>query len=123
MEELPLSHPLEFKIALLFSVLFIVFAAGTSIAVAHFGNKGLELLSFVTGLTDIDPFILSLLGGKLQFSETQLVAAVVIASGSNNLMKGIYAVALGRNRFTVMAAAWLALLFFASITYVWLVLR
>jgi len=122
-DELPLSHPLEFKIALLFSVLFIVFAAGASIAVAHFGNAGLELLSFITGLTDIDPFILSLLGGKFQFGQTQLIAAVVIASGSNNLMKAIYAVVLGRNRFTVMAAAWLALLFVASVVYVSLVLR
>jgi len=122
-DDLPLSHPLEFKIALIFSLAFIVFAAGTSIVIDRFGNAGLDLLSFVIGLTDIDPFILSLLEGRFHIDETQLVSAIVIASGGNNLMKAVYAVALGRNRFTVIAAAWLVLLFAASMAYVLLFLR
>ena len=120
---LPLSHPLEFKIALIFTLLFVVFAAGTSIVSGRFGESGLQFLSFVIGLTDIDPFILSLLEGRFQIAETQLIAAIIIASGSNNLMKAIYAVVLGRNRFTVMAAGWLVLLFAASMAYVTLLVH
>jgi len=117
-ENLPLSHPLEFKTALLFSILFVIFAAATSITVEHYGSAGLGVLSFATGLGDIDPFILSLLGGVTRIGENQLIAAVVIASGSNNLMKAVYAMVLGRNRFTLMAAAWLLLLCAASMVYV-----
>lgn len=123
LDGLPLSHPLEFKIALIFSLAFVVFAAGTSFVIDRFGNAGLEVLSFLTGLTDIDPFILSLLEGRFRIDETQLVSAIVIASGSNNLMKAVYAVVLGRNRFTTMAAAWLVLLSAASMAYVLLFLR
>jgi uncharacterized membrane protein (DUF4010 family) len=117
-DNLPLGNPLEFKTALGFSVLFVVFAAATSIVISRYGSAGLQILSFVVGLTDIDPFILSLLGGTFHISETQLIAAVITASGSNNLIKAIYAVVLGRNRFTLVAAGWLVILFIASVAYV-----
>jgi uncharacterized membrane protein (DUF4010 family) len=117
-DESPLRHPLEFKTALIFSMLFIVFAAETSIVLDRYGSDSLGVMSFLIGLTDIDPFVLSLLEGVYPLNETDLIAAVVIASGSNNLMKAIYAAALGRNRFTAMAAGWLVLLFLASMAYV-----
>lgn len=65
---------------------------------------------------------LALLEGVFHLSEPELIAAVVIASGSNNLMKAIYAAALGRNRFTGLAAGWLVLLFLASMAYVFFLL-
>lgn len=117
---LPLSHPLEFKTALVFSVLFVVFAAATAVVINRYGHEGLQILSFIVGMTDIDPFILSLLGGDFQISETETISAIIIASGSNNLIKAVYALALGRNRFAMAAAAWLVLLFVASIAYVFL---
>jgi len=121
--DLPLSHPLEFKTALIFSLLFVAFTALTSVVIEHFGSNGLQALSFIVGLTDIDPFILSILGGKFQINEAQLIAAIIIASGSNNLIKAGYAMALGRNRFTMVAAAWLVLLFLLSIVYVFIFLE
>jgi len=120
--DIPLSHPLEFKTALLFSVLFVVFAAGTTIVISRYGSEGLHILSFVVGMTDIDPFILSILGGTFPITETQLVAAVIVASGSNNLVKAGYALVLGRNRFSVAAAGWLVLLFVVSMAYVFIFL-
>jgi uncharacterized membrane protein (DUF4010 family) len=77
----------------------------------------LRLLSFIVGLTDIDPFILSLLAGKFQAPEAAITAAVLIASGSNNLLKAAYAVVLGRNRSVIPAALWLVVLFGASVVY------
>lgn len=121
--EIPLSHPLEFKTALIFAVLFVVFAALTSMVIAQYGSEGLHVLSFVVGLTDIDPFILSLLGGTFHITDTQLVAAVLTASGSNNLIKAGYTLVFGRNRYALAAAGWLVLLFVASMVYVFFVLE
>jgi len=114
----PVRHPLEFSTALLFALLFVFFAALTQFVVANYGASGLHLLSFAVGFSDIDPFILSLLEGKFQVSEAAIVGAIIIASGSNNLLKAAYALGLGRNRSLIPAALWLALSFVLSIAYV-----
>jgi uncharacterized membrane protein (DUF4010 family) len=118
--EAPPHHPLEFSTALLFAVLFVLFAAITHFVITDYGARGLHVLSFAVGFTDIDPFILSLLDGKFPIGETALMVAVVIASGSNNLLKAGYALALGRNRAVIPAAAWLAATFAISIGYAYL---
>ena len=117
-DNLPLSHPLEFKTALVFAVLFVVFSAISTVVIGRYGGEGLQVLSFVVGLTDIDPFVLSLLGGTYPISETQIITAIVTATGSNNLLKAVYALVLGRDRYTLAAAAWLSLLFIVSMVYV-----
>jgi len=66
-------------------------------------------LSFMIGFTDIDPFVLSLLAGHFQVSEAAIINAILIASGSNNLLKAAYAVTLSRQRAMWPAAAWLVL--------------
>jgi len=117
-DDLTLSHPLEFKTAAIFAILFVVFSAVSTVAISRYGSEGLQVLSFVVGLTDIDPFILSLLGGTYHISEAQIITAIVTATGSNNLLKAIYAMVLGRNRYTLAAAAWLVLLFVVSMIYI-----
>ena len=62
-EEDDSSNPLEFKVALLFAVLFIVFTIVTHYTLLYAGTDGLNALSFVAGLSDITPFILNLLQG------------------------------------------------------------
>ena len=118
-ESPPVKHPLEFGTAFVFAALFVAFTAITHYVVGDFGSSGLHVLAFAVGLTDIDPFILSLLAGKFHVTAAAIVGAIVIASGSNNLLKAGYAVALGRNRSVIPAAIWLALLFLASLTYAW----
>jgi len=118
-DDLTLSHPLEFKTALVFAVLFVVFSAVSTLVIGRYGSEGLQALSFIVGLTDIDPFILSLLGGTYPISEAQIITAIVTATGSNNLLKAVYAMLLGRNRYTLAAAAWLVLLFVVSMIYVY----
>ncbi len=95
----------------------MVFAGATNLVVTHFGTNGLHVLAFAVGFTDIDPFILSVLAGKFHVSESAVVAAVLIASGSNNLLKSVYALALSRNRALLPAALWLALSFIVSLGY------
>ncbi len=121
--DVPLNHPLEFRTALLFAFLFVAFAAITAVVIERYGSEGLHVMSFVVGVTDIDPFILSLLGGTFHVTDTQLIAAVIIASGSNNLLKAGYAVALGRNRSTTLAAGWLVTLFVVSMAYIFWFLK
>ncbi len=117
--EPPPYHPLEFSTALLFALLFVVFAMLTAEVVARYGSTGLHALAFVVGFTDIDPFVLSLLAGKYQVGEAAIVGAVLVASGSNNLLKAAYALGLARRRNVVPAAAWLGLTCLASLAYAW----
>lgn len=112
-----IRHPLELSTALVFAALFMTFAFVTQYVIGHFGGNGLNFLAVVVGFTDIDPFILSLLSGKFVVSEPAIVAAVVLASGSNNLLKAAYAVFFARNVSVRFGALWLAVLFFASIAY------
>lgn len=60
-EEEDSSNPLEFKVALIFALLLVVFTLLTHYTLLYAGTGGLNLLSFVSGLSDITPFILNLL--------------------------------------------------------------
>ena len=101
-------NPLDLPVAFLFAGLFVAFAALTAFVTTRFGVRGLNVLSFVVGFSDIDPFVLSLLAGHFAVSESAVIHAVLIASGSNNLLKALYALGLSRRRSMLPAAAWLA---------------
>jgi uncharacterized membrane protein (DUF4010 family) len=90
------QHPLEFKTAIIFGLLFGFFAILTNFVITNYGNAGVNILSFIVGVTDIDPYILNLfqhVGGNLQV--TTIVNATIIATASNSLIKMIYSVILG----------------------------
>ncbi len=88
-------NPLEFKTALVFAFLFVFFSILTQYVLKYYGHEGLQILSFIVGVTDVDPFLLSLFAGKYQASLNLLVQATLIAITSNNIMKLIYAIILG----------------------------
>ncbi len=90
------KNPLELKTALVFGLLFVIFSVITHYALQHYGTGGLHGLAIITGLTDIDPFILNLLQpGAYALPVDEIVKAILLATASNNVMKMIYAVALG----------------------------
>lgn len=91
-------NPLEFKTALLFAVLFVVFALITRFVLHSFGVKGLDILSWVVGVTDIDPFLLSMFTGKYDIVISAMAHATLIAITSNNLVKLAYAMFLGSKK-------------------------
>ena len=68
------NNPLEFKVALIFAGLFVLFTVVTHYTLCYLGTTGLSALSFVAGLSDITPFVLNLL------QETGTVAAPTIAA-------------------------------------------
>ncbi len=110
-------NPLDLPVAFLFAGLFVAFAAITKLATTDFGATGLHVLSFLVGFSDIDPFVLSLLAGHFHVSEADIVGAVLIASGSNNLLKAGYALALSRQRAMLPAAVWLAMTLLISLAW------
>jgi len=104
------QNPLELKTAFLFAALFVAMIVITNYVTNHYGESGLEILSFIVGFTDIDPFILSILTGKFTITHTQIVAAIMIAAGSNNLLKALYALWFGGYKYTYKSATWISLL-------------
>ena len=83
------KHPLELSTAILFALLFMLFVFVTNYVTNQYGGHGLKSLAIVVGLTDIDPFILSLLGGKFSVPDLAIVSSIILASGSNNLLKAL----------------------------------
>lgn len=110
------KNPLEFKTALVFGLLFAFFGWLTSYVSAEFGNTGINLLSLVVGITDIDPYILNLfqhIGGDL--SNTTIVTSTIIATTGNNLMKMVYSLIIGNKTIKVPLIAGFLTLTIASL--------
>jgi uncharacterized membrane protein (DUF4010 family) len=81
-----------------------------------FGHAGVYVLAAIVGVTDIDPFVLSLAqGGAAGVGVSTAAAAILIASSSNNALKAGYALAFSRQREAVIPAAILALLAVAGV--------
>ncbi len=111
-------NPLELGTAFLFAIIFIVMLVLTSFTATEFGTSGLKVLSFVTGLTDIDPFVLSLLNGAYaKLAPSDLTGALLIAAGSNGFLKGIYTVTMGNWRAN--RAVLMSLFLIGGLTMLW----
>ncbi|NOX81131.1 MAG: DUF4010 domain-containing protein [Deltaproteobacteria bacterium] len=107
------SNPLELGTAFLFAFLFVIIMI---IVILHFGKSGLAMLSFVVGFTDIDPFILSVLGGHFpNISMQELTGAILIAAGSNNILKAGYTAIFGKHAVVRCVVVYLVLLGLVSI--------
>lgn len=100
-------NPLEIWVALLFGGLFIAMLVLTRLAVIHLGRGGVFGLAGLMGLSDIDPFVLSLTqsAGAIT-SLTIATSAILIAAASNSVVKGFYALGFG-DRKTGVQCFWL----------------
>ncbi len=110
------GNPLELTAAFTFALLFLLVLVVTRLVSQYFGNTGVLLLAGVMGTTDVDPFILGLTqsaGHGVVLATAAL--AVVIASASNNVMKGIYALVFGNRAAGRAALGLLALWAVASV--------
>ncbi len=98
------KNPLELNSALLFAVLFTVISLVTKYVLDYTDATGLRLLSFVVGMSDITPFVVSVLQGAFGISDTHILQAILIASASNNLVKTGYTYVFGSRRTANLAA-------------------
>jgi uncharacterized membrane protein (DUF4010 family) len=93
------KNPLELSSAFLFAGLFVGMLFITHLALTYLGRGGLYALAAVMGVTDVDPFILSLAESASSLTPVTVAAgAIVIAAASNNFIKGIYAFGFGDRR-------------------------
>jgi len=105
------GNPLEISTALVFAAMFVLISLATGWVKTHFGHAGVYTLAGIVGVTDIDPFVLSLAqGGVSGLSLASMAIAVLVAASSNNLLKACYTIAFaGLRRSVVPAAALLGL--------------
>lgn len=93
------KNPLQLKTAFLFGLIFIVILSLTKVAISHFGSEVLYLLAFVMGFSDVDPFIMSLTQTSSNLLSLLVSAkAIIIATSSNNLLKGLYSSFFGEKK-------------------------
>lgn len=84
------SNPLEFKVALIFAALFVIFTILTHYTLVYAGSAGLNILSFVSGVSDITPFILNLLENG-SIADSVIVQCSMQAMVSNIFVNLLYA--------------------------------
>ncbi len=103
------KNPLELKTAFLFAALFVAMVIATQMAVTYLGKGGLNTLAAIMGVTDVDPFIMGMTQAAGTLTPLKTAAgAILIATSSNNLMKGIYAYSLADRKTGRQALALLA---------------
>ncbi len=104
-------NPLELNAAAAFAVLFVVISIASSWVKSRFGETGIDVLAAIVGVTDINPFVLSIAqGGAAPLSAAAAAGAVLIAVASNNLVNAGYAAALAGVRASLPAARALVVL-------------
>ena len=111
-----LQNPFEIKPSVLFALLFVVLTIVTEFVKSDFGQSGMYTLSALVGVTDITPFILSLVS-SIKINPGLIASAIVISMMSNTIVKGIYFGYLVRSqrkdtaiRFGILAAAHIPLI-------------
>lgn len=107
-------NPLEITAALAFAVLFTAITVATKLVLQHMGDRGLYALAGVTGLVDVDAFILGLTQtAGVSVPLGVAAAGVVLAAAANNVVKGVYALAFGERatgRWSLLSLGGLGLL-------------
>jgi uncharacterized membrane protein (DUF4010 family) len=105
------KNPLEMSAALLFAALFLTMQVLTGFVLTHLGDIGLYFLSFITGVTDVDPFVMGLTqSAGISTPATVAAIAVLIAAASNNVIKGVYALMFSERATGRMSFIFLSLL-------------
>jgi len=111
------SNPLGLGTAATFAVLFVVVSVLAAVTMREFGTSGLYTLAGIVGVTDINPFIISLAAhGVGATSESVRLAAVLVATGSNHVFHAIYASAYSGGKTGFALIAFMALMAAASLT-------
>ena len=110
------KNPLELGAALLFALLFLAMLAATHLAIIYLGRSGLYTLAGLMGVADVDPFVMGMTqsgGGATPIASG--AAAILMATSSNNLVKGIYAYVVSDRKTGVMSLTLLIVLAVAGL--------
>ncbi|HEX3670890.1 MAG TPA: DUF4010 domain-containing protein [Candidatus Cybelea sp.] len=117
-------NPLQLWTAFIFALLFVAVSMLSSVAQSRFGSSGVFALAGIVGVTDIDPFVLSLAqGGAVGIGPATAAAAIVIAASSNNVLKAVYSLLFSRGRAGGSAAVMLCALAALGVAYALVLVR
>jgi uncharacterized membrane protein (DUF4010 family) len=115
------KNPLELRSAIFFAVVFLAVLVTSRLVITHFGNTGIYGLAGLTGLIDVDAFILGMTQSAGALTPGSLAAkGILIAIASNNLAKGLYAYAFADRRTGLQSLALLTGLAALSLIPSWL---
>jgi uncharacterized membrane protein (DUF4010 family) len=104
-------NPLELTAAAIFAAIFVVVSLTSAFVQGRFGSAGEYWLAAVVGVSDIDPFVLSVAQSTTDNPSRAVgVVAILIAASSNNLLKAGYALGFAGFKNALPAAAALGLL-------------
>jgi uncharacterized membrane protein (DUF4010 family) len=88
--EMPeLQNPFEIRPAIGFAIMFVILSIVTGFVKSTVGNSGLLGVSAIVGVSDITPFILSVVQGS-DGSIHIFTSAIILALMSNTIAKAIY---------------------------------
>lgn len=90
-------------------IMFLVISIVSSWVKSHSGHTGLYWLSAIVGVTDIYPFVLSIVQGGITDQNRNVTAiAILIAASSNNTLKAIYALVFAgwRDKLRLLPVFW-----------------
>ncbi|MDD2875944.1 MAG: DUF4010 domain-containing protein [Acidiphilium sp.] len=105
------ANPLGLGTAATFATLFVVVSILATFVMRRFGSGGVYSLAGIIGITDINPFVLSLAQHSTGVIPTPVgAAAVLIATSSNNVFQSIYASAYSGGKTGLAPVAGLLLL-------------
>lgn len=122
-KEVP-GNPLQLGTAIIFAGLMIFISVVSNWVQSSLGSTGVLALAAVVGVTDIDPFVLTLAqGGAATVGLVTAAAAVIVASSSNNVLKAIYTVSFSRRRESWMPAGALLATSVLGLIAAWIVSR
>ena len=110
------ANPLEVSAALTFAVLFVALSLAVAWGRQQFGESGIFAVAAIAGVTDVDPFVLSLAQSTGAVSPLALTAAaILVAAASNNFLKAGYTLAFAGRKNGILPAACLLLLAFGTV--------
>lgn len=103
------NNPLALSEALKLGLLFGIIFGSIGIFEANFGDTGVYVISFLSGLTDVDAITLSLSQlAEVKISQRTAMYGIMIATAVNSLVKlGIVFVLAGRRAGALMAVFYL----------------
>jgi uncharacterized membrane protein (DUF4010 family) len=88
-----LHNPFEVRPAIAFALMFVALSIVSKLVEQKLGSTGLLVFSGIVGVTDVSPYILSLLNPAEQASRA-IIMAILVALMSNTLAKSVYFVVL-----------------------------
>ncbi|HKQ47388.1 MAG TPA: MgtC/SapB family protein [Phycisphaerae bacterium] len=115
------KNPTQLSSALIFAVLFAAVLLATAAGRHYFGDRGIYVIAFISGLPDLDAIALST--GKL-VSDGSLgpdigVRAILIALIANTVFKTVLAGVLGGRRLFLRLAPFMAIHLAVGIALLW----